>query len=67
MQQPGVAQAADSALQSAGWQDATPQQPGTGFDQAQGQAPQIPQGQGAMPASPHEGEREGIETKEIAL
>ncbi len=67
MQQPGVAQAADSALQSAGWKDATPDQPGTGFNQAQGQAPQMPQGQGAMPASPHEGEREGIETKEIAL
>jgi hypothetical protein len=67
MQQPGVAQAADSALQSAGWQDATPQQPGTGFDQAKGQAPQMPQGQGAMPPSPHVGEREGIETKEIKL
>ena len=65
VQQPGIAQAADSALQSAGWKDATPQQPGTGFDQAQPQPAQVPPEQ--QPASPHEGEREGIETPEFAL
>ena len=63
VQQPGIAKAADSALQSAGWKDATPQQPGTGFDQAQGQA--VPPGQ--QPTSPHAGQREGIETPEIQL
>lgn len=63
VQQPGIAKAADSALQSGGWKDATPQQPGTGFDQAQGQA--VPPGQ--QPASPHAGQREGIETPEIQL
>lgn len=67
VQQPGVAAAADSALQSGGWKDATPQQPGTGFAQAQGTPQPMPQGNGPMPASPHVGEREGIETKEIQL
>ena len=67
VQQPGIAQAADLAMQSAGWQDATPQQPGTGFAQAQGTPQPMPQGNGPMPASPHVGEREGIETKEIQL
>lgn len=89
MQQPGVARAADSALQSGGWVDATPAQPGTGFDpqNAQGQQPaQTPdlgpdegrtpenmeqdgarpaQTQEAVPASPHLGQRAGIETQEI--
>ena len=63
VQQPGIAQAADSAMQSAGWKDATPQQPGTGFDQVQGQS--VPPEH--MHASPHTGEREGIETPEFAL
>ena len=66
VQQPGIAQAADSALQSAGWKDATPQQPGTGFAQAQPQqGQQVPPEQ--QPASPHVGERAGIETPEIQL
>lgn len=62
-QQPGVAAAGDSILRSSGWQDATPQQPGSGADQAQGQ-PVQPQQQ---PESAFQGERAGIETKEIAL
>lgn len=63
VQQPGIAKAADSALRSGGWQDATPQQGGTGFAQAQSQ-PVPPEQQ---PASPHAGQREGIETPEFAL
>ena len=66
VQQPGIAQAADLAMQSAGWQDATPQQPGTGFEAAQGQPVQQQQPM-QQPASPHEGQREGIETPEIQL
>ena len=51
IQQPGVARAADSALQSGGWRDATPDQPGTGFDQAQQPGGQVPptQPQGDQP------------------
>jgi hypothetical protein len=66
VQQPGIAQAADLAMQSAGWKDATPQQPGTGFEAAQGQPVQQQQPM-QQPASPHEGQREGIETPEIQL
>ena len=62
-QQPGIAAAGDSILRSSGWQDATPQQPGSGADQAQGQ-PVQPQQQ---PESGFQGERAGIETEEIAL
>lgn len=60
-QQPGVAAAGDSILRSSGWQDATPQQPGSGAEQGQPVQPQ------AQPESAFQGERAGIETKEIAL
>lgn len=60
-QQPGVAASGDSILRSSGWQDATPQQPGSGAEQGQPVQPQ------AQPESAFQGERAGIETKEIAL
>lgn len=69
---PGVAPAGDAILQSAGWKDATPQQPGTGADLAQGADPmqtELDKDVAAQsvanetgPASAFEGERQGIET-----
>lgn len=66
---PLVAPAGDAILQSAGFADATPEQPGSGAELAAGAPPSdgAPQGQmspESMP-SPNEGQTEGIETAEI--
>ncbi len=65
-QNTGVASAADSMMQSAGFKDAD-QDPGTGAAMAEGQPNNMPPSNGSDPASPHVGMREGIESEEIAL
>lgn len=65
---PAVAPAGDAILRSAGWKDATPEQPGTGADGAAG-APMMDQAEpgpdAPNPESPNVGQRAGIETAEI--
>ena len=60
VQNPRIAPAGDEILRSAGWQDATPQQPIAGI--APEQAMQV----GAMPPSAGAGKQAGIETPGIA-
>ena len=68
-QNPAIAPAGDAILQSSGWQDATPQDPGTGADMASGQPTELDKDVSAQevanqisPGSPHTGQRQGIET-----
>lgn len=69
---PAIAPAGDAILQSAGWQDATPQAPGTGAGMAAGAGEEIAEDVRAQeianrtdPASPFEGQRQGIETMAV--
>lgn len=69
-QNPSIAPAGDALARSAGWQDATPQEPGTGADLASGQPTELDKDISAQEAanesgdttSPHAGQRQGIET-----
>jgi hypothetical protein len=63
---PTIAPAGDAILRSAGWQDQD-KQAGTGAQEAASAQPaqQMPNGNGAQPASPFSGEREGIETQQL--
>jgi hypothetical protein len=60
-QNPSIAPAGDSMLKSAGWADATPEQPGSGAELAQGGAEQMPQ----IPPSAVEGMHAGMQTQKI--
>lgn len=68
-QNPAIAPAGDAMLRSSGWQDATPEQPGSGAELAAGQPTELDKDISAQqvaneisPSSPHTGQRAGIET-----
>lgn len=62
----------DAILRSSGWQDATPQEPGSGAEMAQGMPTELDKDVSAQqiasetqPGSPHVGQRAGIETMAV--
>ena len=69
-QNPSIAPAGDALARSAGWQDATPQEPGSGAEMAQGMPSELDKDISAQEVanesgdttSPHAGQRAGIET-----
>lgn len=71
-QNPAIAPAGDAILRSSGWQDATPQEPGSGAEMAQGMPTELDKDVSAQqiasetqPGSPHVGQRAGIETMAV--
>lgn len=71
-QNPAIAPAGDAILRSSGWQDATPEQEGSGAELASGQPTELDKDVSAQqvanasgPSSPHVGQRSGIETMAI--
>lgn len=56
---PNIAPAGDAILKSSGWKDATPDDPGSGAEQAEGGA-SVPE-----PGSPNTGRRAGMRTEEL--
>ena len=69
-QNPSIAPAGDALARSAGWQDATPQEPGSGAEMAEGMPSELDKDISAQEvanesgdtSSPHAGQRAGIET-----